>query len=160
MATEIERKFLVVNNNWQQSIQRQEHYLQGYLSNTKQSSIRIRITDDKANLNIKSATLGITRDEYDYAIPIDEASEMLNNLCEKPILEKTRYFVIHGQHTWEIDVFAGENEGLIVAEIELQSIDEAFDKPNWIGEDVSNDPRYYNVCLVTHPYKDWPENKS
>ena len=157
MAKEIERKFLVINDQWQENIQRQSHYLQGYLANSSTSSIRIRISDDKANLNIKSATLDITRDEYDYEIPLSEAKEMLENLCEKPILEKTRYFVQHHGHVWEIDVFSRDNEGLVVAEIELASADEEFIKPRWLGDDVSDDPRYYNVCLVKYPFNRWHE---
>jgi len=124
------------------------------------SSTRIRIQDDKANINIKSATLGITRTEFEYAIPVDDAQLMIDDLCIKPVIEKTRYIVKHMQHIWEIDVFSGDNEGLIVAEIELSSTDETFEKPSWIGEEVSNDARYYNVCLVKKPYKTWSRKKT
>ena len=158
MPKEIERKFLVTNDNWKQHINHQSHYLQGYLNNNQSNSIRIRITDEQANLNIKSATLGIIRDEYDYQIPLDEAKEMLDKLCEQPIIEKTRYFVEDNDVTWEIDVFERENAGLIVAELELQSVEQSFIKPDWVGEDVSDDPRYYNACLATYPYKNWPKN--
>jgi adenylate cyclase len=155
MAKEIERKFLVVNDNWQKDVTKSIHYTQGYFTTNASCSIRIRVAGDSASLNIKSATLGITRTEYDYALPLDDAKEMLHHLCNKPLLEKTRYYVQHHDHLWEIDVFSGENEGLIVAEIELKSADEQFSLPDWAGKEVSDDPRYYNVCLVNHPYKDW-----
>ena len=155
MATEIERKFLILNQDWQEHIGAEAHIAQGYLASNEFSSTRIRIQDDKANINIKSATLGISRTEFEYVIPVDDAQQMINDLCVKPVIEKTRYFVRHNKHTWEIDVFSGDNEGLIVAEIELSSADEAFETPSWIGEEVSNDARYYNVCLVKNPYKTW-----
>jgi len=157
MSEEIERKFLIRDDSWRDQIERSMHQLQGYLGSAESCSIRIRISDELASLNIKSATLGITRREYDYAIPVDEAREILDQLCIKPIIEKTRHIVRVGDHVWEIDEFAGDNSGLIVAEVELSSADETFEKPAWAGEEVSDDPRYYNVCLVEHPYKDWDE---
>jgi len=156
MATEIERKFLILNQDWQEYTKSELHIVQGYLATNEFSSTRIRIQNDKANINIKSATLGITRTEFEYSIPVDDARLMLDDLCIKPVIEKTRFTVEHMGHTWEIDVFSGDNEGLIVAEIELSSPDEAFEKPSWIGEEVSNDARYYNACLVNNPYKNWP----
>jgi len=155
MATEIERKFLVLNDDWRAIVESDMQIIQAYLASNEFSSTRIRIQGDKANINIKSATLGITRTEFEYAIPVDDAQLMIDNLCIKPVIEKTRYIVKHMQHRWEIDVFSGDNKGLIVAEIELSSPDETFEKPSWIGEEVSNDPRYYNVCLVKKPYKTW-----
>ena len=156
MATEIERKFLLLNKGWQANIDSASHIVQGYLASNESSSTRIRIQDDKANINIKSATLGISRTEFEYAIPVEDAQLMLDDLCIKPVIEKTRFTVEQKNHIWEIDVFSGDNEGLIVAEIELSSPDEAFIKPSWLGEEVSNDVRYYNVSLVKNPYKDWP----
>ena len=156
MATEIERKFLILNKDWQEYTKSELHIVQGYLATNEFSSTRIRIQNDKANINIKSATLDITRTEFEYSIPVDDARLMLDDLCIKPVIEKTRFTVEHMNHTWEIDVFSGDNEGLIVAEIELSSPDEAFEKPSWIGEEVSNDARYYNACLVNNPYKNWP----
>jgi adenylate cyclase len=156
MATEIERKFLILNQDWQKYTNKELHIIQGYLATNEFSSTRIRIQNDKANINIKSATLGVTRTEFEYSIPVDDARLMLDNLCIKPVIEKIRFTVKHMDHTWEIDVFSGDNEGLIVAEIELSSADEDFEKPSWIGEEVSNDTRYYNSCLINHPYKDWP----
>jgi len=155
MATEIERKFLVLNQDWQENTRSELHIVQAYLATNEFSSTRIRIQDDKANINIKSATLGISRTEFEYAIPVVDAQLMINDLCIKPVIEKIRYMVKHMQHTWEIDVFSGDNEGLIVAEIELSSPDEAFEKPSWLGEEVSHDKRYYNVCLIENPYKTW-----
>ena len=155
MATEIERKFLVLNDDWRGIVESDMQIIQAYLTSDEFSSTRIRIQGDKANINIKSATLGITRTEFEYAIPVDDDQLMIDNLCIKPVIEKTRYIVKHMQHRWEIDVFSGNNKGLIVAEIELSSPDESFEKPSWIGEEVSNDARYYNVCLVKTPYKTW-----
>lgn len=155
MATEIERKFLLRNDSWRDNADRGRTMRQGYLAGSESASVRVRISGDHANLNIKSATLGITRREYEYAIPLSEANEMLDTLTDGPLIEKTRYYVYHGQHTWEIDVFAGDNEGLVVAEIELDSAEETFARPEWLGEEVSDDPRYYNVSLVKHPFTHW-----
>lgn len=155
MATEIERKFLLRDDSWRAEADSSETIRQGYLAGSEKSSIRIRIADDQANINIKSATLGVTRQEYEYPIPLSDANELLDSLSEGPLIEKTRYHVHHGNHHWEIDVFSGDNEGLIVAEVELENIDENFERPGWLGEEVSNDTCYYNVCLVKHPFKDW-----
>ncbi|MCK5121024.1 MAG: CYTH domain-containing protein [Methylococcales bacterium] len=155
MALEIEHKFLIKNNNWQKNISQSSEYKQGYLVSDKKRSIRVRISDNKAWLNIKSATTGTHRQEYEYEIPLDEGKEILNTLCEKPLIEKTRHLVAYKQHTWEIDVFSGENSGLIVAEIVLSQVGEAFEKPEWIAEEVTEDLRYYNNRLCKHPYKNW-----
>lgn len=157
MPTEIERKFLVSNENWRKSVCRQTDISQGYLANTERGSIRVRVSGEKACLNIKSMTLGIHRTEFEYPIPLDDAYYMLENLCLQPVIEKTRYFVNQDPHLWEIDVFAGENAGLVVAEIELSDTEEQFHKPDWLGCEVSDDPRYYNVCLVNEPYSQWRE---
>jgi adenylate cyclase len=155
MATEIERKFLLRDESWRESADDGTRFRQGYLIGAQRASVRVRIEGEQANLNIKSATLGIQRQEYEYPIPLEEAEELLDTLCEQPQIIKTRYLVPYGKHTWEIDVFSGDNEGLVVAEVELGAEDEAFEHPPWIGEEVSGDTRYYNVCLVSHPYKDW-----
>ena len=160
MATEIERKFLLGDDSWRAQADGGVVMRQGYLSTLLpsqevKSSIRVRVAGEHAHLNIKSATLGITRQEYEYPIPLADANEMLDTLADGPLIEKTRYHVLHGAHTWEIDVFAGDNHGLVVAEIELSAEDESFEQPQWLGEEVSDDPRYYNVCLVKHPFKDW-----
>lgn len=155
MALEIEHKFLTKNDSWKNQVTQSSNYKQGYLVSDKKRSVRIRISDSKAWLNIKSATTGTHRQEYEYEIPLHEANEILNTLCEKPLIEKIRYIVVHKQHTWEIDVFSGENNGLVVAEIELSKIGEAFEKPEWVAEEVTEDLRYYNNNLCKHPYKNW-----
>lgn len=155
MAKEIERKFTVISDDWKNNVSHSCRFRQGYMGTDDKASIRIRIEDDKANINIKSATLGISRHEFEYEIPLTDAEEMLNNLCHQPQIDKIRHFVEYQGKTWEIDVFEGDNAGLVVAELELDSETEPFEKPDWAGEDVSHDTRYYNVCLVKHPYKDW-----
>ena len=155
MGTEIERKFLVINDNWRRSVSKSSHYIQGYFATNDECSIRIRISDDKAELNIKSATLGISRSEYNYSIPMADAEEILNKLCIRPSIEKTRFHVEYENHLWEIDEFTGDNEGLVVAEIELDTTETEFTKPAWVGDEVSNDVRYYNVCLVEKPFTTW-----
>lgn len=155
MGIEIERKFLVRDDRWRQQVERSARMRQGYLTSDARCSVRVRVAGEQGFLNIKSGTLGIRRSEYEYAIPLAEAEEILDALCEKPLLEKTRHYVRHGQHVWEIDEFAGDNAGLIVAEVELKHPDEPFARPDWVGEDVSHDIRYYNSRLVRHPYKTW-----
>jgi adenylate cyclase len=155
MATEIERKFLLKDDSWKEEADKGTRYCQGYLVGSTSASVRVRIQGKRAFINIKSATIDITRQEYEYEIPLDEAQEILDTLCEKPLIDKTRYFLKAGQHLWEIDVFAGDNQGLTVAEIELNDEDEHFEKPAWLGSEVSKDARYYNVNLVKHPFKDW-----
>lgn len=155
MALEIEHKFLTINNDWQQAVSKSIKYQQGYLISDNKRSVRIRISDNKAWLNIKSATIGSQRHEYEYEIPLSEGIELLNTLCEKPLVEKMRYFVPHHQHLWEVDVFSGDNDGLIVAEIELSKIGESFEKPSWVGKEVTSERRYYNNSLCQKPYKDW-----
>ena len=155
MPIEIERKFLLKNNNWLNQVNHSTRIRQGYFAPVHKASLRVRIDGENANINIKSATLGIRRMEYEYPIPVDEAIEMLDQLCETPQIDKTRYRINSGKHTWEIDEFYGDNEGLLVAEIELASEDEDFDRPDWLGEEVTQDERYYNVNLVKQPYKNW-----
>lgn len=158
MAKEIERKYLLKNDSWRQEVVNSEHYVQAYLANNKQCSVRIRICDDKADLNIKGMTIGVVRDEYEYTIPIEDARTMVETICLKPYIEKTRHFVQHAGKTWEIDEFEKENQGLIVAEVELEDTREEIQLPAWIGEEVTEDPKYYNVCLIQHPYSDWDNN--
>lgn len=155
MGIEIERKFLLKNDHWRDPADAGTAYQQAYLIGSKTASVRVRIEGEQAYLNIKGATLGITRQEYEYPIPMDDARELLDGLCQQPSIEKTRYHVIHAKHEWEIDVFKGDNAGLVVAEIELANETEAFARPDWLGEEVSDDPRYYNVSLVKNPYKNW-----
>lgn len=154
MASEIERKFLVRNETWRADAHASVHYRQGYLAGGANCSVRVRISENAAHLNIKSATLDIVRTEYEYEIPHADGVEMLA-LCEGLLIEKRRHFVEYGGLTWEIDVFEGDNRGLVVAEIELDRPDAEFALPPWAGEEVSHDPRYYNVYLARHPYTQW-----
>lgn len=155
MGIEIERKFLVLDDRYKKAATHQEVLRQGYLGRMGRASVRIRRQGDRAFLNIKSATLGIARREYEYEVPGTDAEEMLADLCDGAVISKTRYHVPVGTHVFEVDEFDGDNTGLVVAEIELVHADEAFERPGWLGEEVSDDPRYYNVALVTHPYRDW-----
>lgn len=159
MPKEIERKFLLKDDGWRAAADSGTHFRQGYLGASPQASVRVRVEGERANLNIKSATLGISRQEYEYPIPLKDAEEMLDSLCEGPLVEKTRYYLHHGGHEWEIDLFAGDNAGLVVAEIELSREDEPFEHPPWLGREVSGLARYYNVCLVQHPYKAWSDDE-
>ena len=155
MGTEIERKFLVVGDGWRESAVSETRYRQGYLSSQANASVRVRVGAGRAFLNVKSAHLGIRRHEFEYEIPLADAEEMLASLAERPCIDKVRYRVPQGPHIWEVDVFEGANAGLVVAEVELQSEEERFEVPNWAGEEVSHDPRYLNVNLVHHPFRDW-----
>ncbi|MBP1150244.1 MULTISPECIES: CYTH domain-containing protein [Methylocaldum] len=157
MALEIERKFLVLNDSWRNSVRDSAYFRQGYLNNEIHCSVRVRVCGDRAWLNIKSVTIGTQRQEFEYEIPANDAHTMLSTLSRRPLIEKTRYFVDVGPHTWEIDVFEGDNTGLVVAEIELGNPDETFEKPGWLGEEVTYDPRYYNTSLSTNPYNSWQD---
>lgn len=155
MSKEIERKYLVSSEDWRSEARPGVAYRQGYLANNERCSVRVRVGGGEARLNIKSATIGVTRDEYEYALPERDAAAMLDALCEKPVIEKTRYLVSHGGRCWEIDVFEGANAGLVIAEVELDDEHERVQRPPWIGEEVTGDPRYYNVNLVANPFRDW-----
>jgi adenylate cyclase len=155
MALEIERKFLVVNDKWQDNVLSEAVLKQGYIANQPNATVRVRIAGDSACLNLKSATKGISRSEFEYPIPLEDAEQILAQLAEQPFIDKTRYKVRWGGHVWDLDLFAGENSGLIMAEVELSSEDEPFELPPWAGEEVSGDPRYYNASLVKHPYSQW-----
>lgn len=157
MALEIEHKFLLVSDEWRSLVSRSESFRQGYLSNNPAASVRVRIANDKATLNIKGMTIGTHRPEYEYSIPLQDAAELLDQLCVRPIIEKTRHFVEYAGKTWEVDEFAGDNAGLMVAEVELDAVGEHFQRPSWVGADVSGIERYYNVSLLNYPYKQWTE---
>ena len=153
MSKEIERKFLVRGDFKSQAF-RSERIMQGYLSSVPERTVRVRIKGNEGFLTIKgqSNASGLTRYEWEKEIPVDEARELLQ-LSEPGMIDKTRYFVQVGKHVFEVDEFYGENEGLILAEIELQSEDEPFEKPEWLGKEVTGDPRYYNAMLSKKPYK-------
>ncbi|MBT9099852.1 CYTH domain-containing protein [Methylovulum psychrotolerans] len=155
MAVEIEHKFLLANDGWREHVHHSVVYRQGYLSSEAHTSIRVRISDEHAWLNIKSAVVGTHRQEYEYEIPLADADEIISQLCRKPLIEKTRHLVLDDGNLWEIDEFAGENQGLCVAEIELSAIGQTFRKPAWLGAEVTDDLRYYNNNLVAHPYSQW-----
>lgn len=155
MAIEIEHKFLLASDDWRSHIQKSVKYKQGYLSSQQTSSIRVRIADNQAWLNIKSATIGTKRQEFEYEIPLPDAEEIINTLCCKPLIEKTRHFVPHDENLWEIDEFEGVNKGLVVAEIELPEVGKSFAKPRWLGAEVTHELRYYNNNLAIKPYNKW-----
>ena len=152
MAKEIERKFLVKEGAWRHATGIQCR--QGYLNSEKERIVRVRTINDKAYLTIKGITVGASRMEFEYEIPLQDANELLN-ICEKPLVEKTRYIVEDGGVIWEIDEFGGHNQGLIVAEVELQREDQPFSKPDWVAEEVTGDPRYFNSNLIKNPYTSW-----
>lgn len=153
---EIERKFLVKSDEFKAQAFRQNKIAQGYLSSVPERTVRIRIKGEKGFITIKGIGhhSGMTRFEWENEIPLDEAQELLK-LCEKGKIEKTRFEIKSGKHIFEVDEFYGENQGLIMAEIELDSETEAFVKPDWLGDEVTNDKRYYNAYLSTNPFKDW-----
>ena len=149
MAKEIERKFLVINDDFKSMAQEIHSIQQGYLSTRKEATVRVRVKDDQAYLTIKGINLGATRDEWEYPIPATEAQEMLSRLTIGALIDKTRYIVPFKGHTWEIDLFHGRHSGLILAEIELLSEDETFHLPPFIGKEVTGDPAYYNSTLAS-----------
>ncbi len=155
MAREIERKFLLSHDGWRRHVARSVEMRQGYMSSSPEASVRVRIAGPDAYLNFKSATLGVSRHEFEYPIPRGDAEEMLALFCGERCLDKTRHYVPLAGHVWEIDEFHGANAGLIVAEIELETEHEQFERPDWVGMEVSSDRRYYNVCLIDHPYARW-----
>jgi len=157
MGLEIERKFRVANDVWRAQAHASQRFEQGYLCGDGPASVRVRIEGEEANFNIKAAEIGTARAEYEYPIPLSEAREILDTLCIAPPIIKTRYWVEHAGHTWEIDVFEGQNAPLVIAEIELNTVDEGFETPAWLGADVSHDARYYNHALAFHPYALWTE---
>jgi len=155
MGVEIERKFLVKNTSWRDAVEGQDAILQGYLAETERASVRVRVKGDRGFLTIKGATAGVSRAEFEYGIPLEDARAMLDTLSSLAVIEKVRYRVRSGRHLWELDVFAGENAGLVLAELELTSEDEPFELPDWAGEEVSSDARYYNLSLARNPFSRW-----
>jgi len=155
MGKEIERKFLVVGNAWRE-LAEGELFRQGYISTVKERVIRVRTVGNKGTLTVKGITVRGSRLEYEYEIPLKDANAMLEtSYCEQAIIEKRRYTIPYGGFIWEVDEFLGVNKGLIVAEIELADIDQEYPKPDWIGEDVTDDPGYFNSNLVAKPYTMW-----
>ena len=161
MAIEIERKFLLANDGWRAAVERSEPIAQGHLvgaqalrDGSARASVRARLAGAQAWLNIKAARLGIERAEFEYPIPVDDAKDLLATLCDG-VLEKTRHHVRVDGVLFEVDEFAGDNHGLVVAEVELPAVDAPFPRPAWLGREVSTLARYYNVNLIAHPYRQW-----
>ena len=158
MPREIERKFLLKSEAWRSQVRISRQMSQGYLASGGNVSVRVRVAGHEAWLNIKAGGFVASRQEYEYPLPLDEARELLA-LAEGPLVEKTRHYVEQGALTWEIDEFHGDNAGLIVAELELDNENADFARPAWLGVEVTEFRRYYNVCLVKHPYRAWNETE-
>ena len=161
MPVEIERKFLVTNDGWRAAAHEVVPMAQGYINDqaamdggAQRASVRVRIAGDQAFLNLKSRDAGHTRQEFDYPIPVEDGRALLA-LCVGGLVEKRRHYVDHAGHLWEVDEFLGDNAGLVVAEIELERADEAFESPSWLGAEVTDDVRYYNLALASHPFTTW-----
>ena len=157
MKIEIERKFLVSGDSWRKSAVGID-FRQGYLPTRDSCAVRVRTMGPDSVLTIKGRTSGISRQEFEYGIPREDADQLLDSFCELPLIEKTRYQVQHEGFCWEVDVFKGENQGLIIAEIELENENQKFLLPEWVGNEVSDDPRFFNVNLVKNPYKNWEDS--
>jgi len=156
LAIEIERKFLLRSEAWRRQSSGSELIVQGYLANTARSSVRVRLAGTRAWLSVKSMTRDIVRQEFEYPIPSAEADAMLYSLCEGPLLQKRRHDVRCGASRYEVDEFHGRNAGLVVAEIELESPDQDFERPDWLGDEVTRQSRYYSFRLTARPFEDWP----
>ena len=163
MPIEIERKFLVAGDGWRAAAREVVPMAQGYLNDlalvdggAMKASVRVRIAGDQGFLNLKSRELGHTRQEFDYPIPVADARALLA-LCVGGVIDKRRHYVEHAGHLWEVDEFLGDNAGLVVAEIELHSAEEAFARPAWLGREATDAPRYYNLALASRPYSQWSE---
>ena len=158
MGIEIERKFRLASDGWREQVSQKTLLRQGYIANTPRASVRVRLAGDIGWLSVKAMTRALARAEYEVVIPALEANEMLDRLCEGPLIEKWRHIVIYQGSEWEIDEFLGENAGLVIAELELAAEDAAFARPPWLGVEVTHDERYYNFRLSQKPYRHWPEN--
>jgi adenylate cyclase len=156
MSKEIERKFLVKGDGWREMSRDAGLVIrQGYLSSKPACTVRVRAHGDRAFITVKGAPVGIVRAEYEYEIPLADAEEMLDTLCERPLIEKTRHELKTAGGAWVVDVFAGDNKGLVIAEVELDEAKQAIELPGWIAQEVTDDPRYLNVNLVKHPFNRW-----
>jgi adenylate cyclase len=155
VGLEIERKFLVVKDSWKPNVVSATRIVQGYLAHTDTTTVRVRVKGERAFLTIKGTSTGISRTEYEYEIPVPDAEAMLSEMAQGPVVDKVRHLIEVDGHTWELDVFAGDNAGLVMAEVELSADTEDFTVPEWAGLDVSDDPRYYNVHLASNPFRNW-----
>lgn len=155
MATEIERKFRVEGEAWRQHVGTGKIYRQGYLSTDAERTVRVRVVGQQGYVTIKGKMVGVSRQEFEYTIPLDDATAMLEGLCLRPLIEKTRYRLPYAGLIWEIDEFSGENQGLIIAEVELADEHQRIQLPDWVGDEVTDDARYVNANLVMHPFSQW-----
>jgi adenylate cyclase len=155
MGVEIERKFLVTGDSWRDDVIEATRIMQGYLSDGDTATVRVRVKGERGFITIKGRSQGVSRSEFEYEIPVADASAMLAELARGPVIDKVRHIVEVGGHRWEVDVFAGDNEGLVMAELELSDESEQFQLPDWAAQEVSDDPRYYNVNLARSPYRTW-----
>jgi adenylate cyclase len=155
MGTEIERKFLVCDESWREAVAAESRIVQGYLAHSDTVTVRVRVSGEQGTLTLKGASSGISRSEFEYPVPVDDALRMLDEFASGPVIDKVRHLIPVGSHTWELDVFAGDNAGLVMAEIELASADELFDLPGWAGVEVSDDARFFNVNLASSPFQEW-----
>jgi adenylate cyclase len=158
MGIEIERKFRLADDSWRDNVLQKTLLRQGYIANTRRASVRVRLAGDAGWLSVKSMTPGLSHAEYEAAIPAVEANEMLERLCEGRLIEKWRHIVVYQGSAWEIDEFLGENAGLVIAELELESENAVFARPAWLGVEVTHEERYYNFRLSEKPFRHWPEN--
>ena len=159
MPAEIERKFLVKGDAWR-SLAIGIPYCQGYIASTAERTVRVRVVGEQGYLTIKGATIGISRAEFEYPIPLDEALELLKTLCDPPLIQKQRYKIEYAGLLWEVDEFEGDNQGLIIAEVELTDANQTIALPDWIDREVSDDPRYFNANLAKHPFSQWERHKT
>ena len=158
MGTETERKFLVRGDGWRGQTSGVA-YRQGYLAASKYRTVRVRLVPGKGYITVKGPTMGATRAEFEYEIPLEDAVVMIDTLCERPLIEKKRYTFAHRGTVWEVDEFEGDNNGLILAEVELQSEDQHVEMPGWIGREVTGIKRYHNASLISHPFCEWQEHE-
>jgi len=156
VAIEIERKFLVRSDAWRRDVISTCRLTQGYLANTASSSVRVRLADGRGTLSVKAMTPGLSRDEFEYEVPSNDARQMLASLCEGPRVEKQRHFVDCDGYRFEVDEFGGDNQGLVIAELELEDECDAGPRPAWLGEEVTRHARYYSFSLSRHPFRHWP----
>jgi adenylate cyclase len=155
MGIEVERKFLVSDESWRDAVTSSTRIVQGYIAQTGSATVRVRVRGDKGFLTIKGLSVGVSRSEFEYEVPVADALAMLDELAQGPVIDKVRHLVTVGAHVWEVDVFAGDNAPLVMAEVELADSAQAFVRPDWAGVEVSDDQRYFNVNLARSPYSTW-----
>ncbi|MCA9215731.1 MAG: CYTH domain-containing protein [Planctomycetales bacterium] len=155
MAIEIERRFLVADDSWRECAESSERLVQGYILNSEEKCVRVRVAGESAWITVKGGSNALNRLEFEYSIPVDDARTMIDLLCDDRVIDKIRHRIPQGELTWEVDVFSGANEGLVIAEVELPTAETPFAHPAWLGEEVSQDPRYLNARLLRNPWPTW-----